>query len=183
MFEGDKVRLRAYTREDLPETRSYVNEEGVGDLLRSDILFPFRPEDQEKWYESLDAKSDKEYSFAIESREDGAFLGGCGVVEIRAKDRVGRIGMFLGKEHIGKGYGIDALRVLVAFCFNEINLNKLKLDVFSFNERAVRCYEKAGFKREGVLRQDAYRYGRYHDVIVMGLLRSEWEPGNQPFEV
>lgn len=67
------------------------------------------------------------------------------------------------------------MRVLVRFIFNEMNMNKIKLHVFSFNERAKRVYEKIGFKVEGILRQELFREGRYHDVIVMGLLKSEWE--------
>ena len=67
-----------------------------------------------------------------------------------------------------------ALRVLVNFCFHEINLNKVKLCVFSFNTCAIRCYERVGFKTEGVLRQEIYRKGKYHDTIVMGMLRCEW---------
>lgn len=175
MLEGEKVRLRAYTKEDLPKARTYLNEKGVGDMMRGGILFPLRPDDEEKWYESLDANSDKQYGFAIESKEDKNYLGGCGVNGIDAKNRVAMVGLFLGKEHCGKGYGTDALRILVDFCFKEVNLNKVKLGVFSFNKRAIRCYENIGFKTEGVLRQEIYRQGRYHDTIIMSLLRSEWE--------
>ena len=67
------------------------------------------------------------------------------------------------------------MEVLVRFCFNEINLNKVKLFVFSFNRRAVRCCEKVGFRIEATLRQELSRQGRYRDDHVMGLPRSEWE--------
>ena len=175
MLDGDRVRLRAYTKDDLPKARSYLNASGVGDMMRPGIVFPLRPEDEDKWYENLDANSDKQYGFAIERKEDKQYLGGCGVQGIDAKNRFAMIGIFLGNEHCGKGYGTDALRVLIDFCFKEINLNKVKLDVFSFNKRAVSCYEKLGFKTEGVLRQEVFRDGSYHDAIVMGLLRTEWE--------
>jgi len=146
MLQGEKVRLRAYTKDDLPLVRAYLNEIEVGQMLRGGILFPFRPEDEEKWYEALDANSEKEYGFAIETKEDGTYLGGCGVHAIDAKNRVATVGIFLGKEHLEQGYGTDALRVLVDFCFNEVNLNKVRLNVFSFNKRAIRCYENCGFK-------------------------------------
>lgn len=175
MLQGEKVRLRAYTKDDLPLVRAYLNEIEVGQMLRGGILFPFRPEDEEKWYEALDANSEKEYGFAIETKDDGTYLGGCGVHAIDAKNRVATVGIFLGKEHLEQGYGTDALRVLVDFCFNEVNLNKVRLNVFSFNKRAIRCYEKVGFKREGVLRQEIYRGGEYHDTLVMGILRGEWQ--------
>jgi len=179
MLEGKKVRLRAYTKDDLPKARVYINEEGVGDMLRGGIPFPLRPEDEDKWYESLDANSDKQYDFAIEDKKNRNYLGGCGVNGIDAKNNVACVGLFLGKEHCDKGYGTDALRILIDFCFKEINLNKVKLGVFSFNKRAMRCYENIGFKTEGVLRQEIYRRGKHHDTIIMGLLRSEWEQNDR----
>lgn len=179
MFEGETVRLRAYSKDDLPKARAYLNEGDTSALMRGEILFPLRMEDEEKWFASLNANSDKKYSFAIEAKKDDTYLGGCGVEGIDAKNRHAMVGLFLGQEHCGKGYGTDALRVLVAFCFDEINLNKVKLGVFSFNKRAIRCYEKVGFKTEGVLRQEIYRYGKYHDGILMGILRSEWRPAKR----
>jgi len=175
MFEGEKIRLRAYTRDDLPLARSFLNDVSVAEGMSSGIPFPLRPEDEEKWYNSLDPRSDKGYSFAIETKEDNTYLGGCGINSIDAKNHCATVGIFLGSEHCERGYGTDALRVLVDFCFNEVNLNKVRLVVFSFNKRAIRCYEKVGFKTEGVLRQEMYRGGSYHDTILMGLLRSEWE--------
>jgi len=91
---------------------------------------------------------------------------------------VATIGIFIGdKSFWGKGYGTEAIELLTDFIFNEMNINKVKLNVYSFNKRAVRCYEKCGFVREGVLRQEIYREGRYHDDIVMGLLRDEYKKG------
>ncbi len=66
------------------------------------------------------------------------------------------------------------MNVLIRFIFNEMNINKIKLHVYSFNERAIRCYEKCGFIKEGVLRQELYRDGRYYDTIVMGLLKEDY---------
>ena len=175
MLEGTKVRLRSYTKADLPKAREYLNDPEVGAGLRRGIRFPFRPEDEEKFYDSIDPNSTKGYSFAIECKESGQYLGGCGMHDIDSKNRMATVGIFLGKEHVGKGYGTDAMQVLVDFCFNEINLNRVKLNVFAFNKRAIRCYRKTGFKIEGTLRQEVFRNGKYHDSLVMGLLRSEWE--------
>lgn len=175
LLQGRLVRLRAYTKDDLEPARTLINETEVGAGLRPGILFPMRPEDELKWYEKLDPMSATEYSWAIERIDDAQYLGGCGVFRIDPKNRFGLVGIFLGKEYWGQGLGSDALRILVDFCFLEANLNKVRLDVFSFNERAIRCYEKVGFVREGALRAEMFRDGRYHDVIPMGILRSEWE--------
>ena len=175
MLEGQQTRLRAYTKDDLPLRRACLNDVDLSRLVYPGILFPLRPEDQEKWYESLDPKSDKQYSFAIESKDDSLYVGCCTVCDIDAKNRSASIGIFIGKEHWRKGYGSDALRVLLRFCFGEVNLNKIMLQVYSFNTPAIRCYEKLGFKTEGVLRQALFRDGQYHDTVAMGMLRSEWE--------
>ena len=174
MFEGEKVRLRAYRREDLPLTLEYLNDLEVAEGVRPGFLFPFRKEDEDKWYDGLNPLSKDTYSFAIESLTDNSYMGGCGIKEFNVKNHTAALGIFLGSPHWRKGYGSDALRVLVKFCFNEMNLHKIKIDVFSFNQKAMKCYEKVGFKTEGVLRQEMYRNGMYHDHIVMGLLRSEW---------
>ncbi|UCD75246.1 MAG: GNAT family N-acetyltransferase [Phycisphaerales bacterium] len=175
MLEGERTRLRAYTKEDLPLRRAFLNDLELLGMAYPGILFPSRPEDQEKWYESLDSKSDKQYSFAVESKNDSVYVGCCTVFEIDAKNRSASVGMFIGKPHWRKGYGSDALRTLLRFCFEEINLNKVMLEVYSFNTPAIRCYEKLGFKTEGVLRQTLYRDGQYHDTVAMGMLRSEWD--------
>ena len=76
---------------------------------------------------------------------------------------------------LGKGYGEDAMRILMRLAFEKLRLNRLSLRVFDFNHRAIACYEKCGFKREGVLREDHFAEGRFHDVIVMAILRSEYD--------
>ena len=180
MLEGHKTRLRAYTKDDLPSRRAYLNDVELRRLVYPGIPFPSRPEDQERWYESLDSRSDKQYSFAIESRDDSVYVGCCTVYDIDAKNRLAAVGIFIGKEHWRKGNGSDALRVLLRFCFREINLNRVTLRVYSFNTPAIRCFEKLGFKTEGVLRQELYRDGQFHDTLAMGMLRSEWETGDGP---
>lgn len=180
MFEGQKVRLRGYTKEDLPLVREYCNEEKTIQLSTFSIPFPFRLEDQEKWYESISPKSNNQYEFAIESKDKELYIGGCSIHDIDTKNRVAILGIFLGKKYTGKGYGTDALRILVDFCFNEVNVNKIKVNVFSFNKIAIHCYEKIGFNKEGILREELFRKGRYHDVIPMGLLYSEWKNQSKP---
>ena len=174
MFEGNHVRLRAYSKEDLPKAQEYLNNPKVGASLRPTILFPYRLEDEESWYNTLNANSTSGYNFAIERKEDAAYMGGCGVHQINAKNRHVSVGIFLGHQFWGKGYGTDAMRVLVDFCFQEINLHKVKLEVFSYNERAIRSYQKVGFIEEGVLREEVYRHGKYHDCHLMSIFRKDW---------
>jgi RimJ/RimL family protein N-acetyltransferase len=66
------------------------------------------------------------------------------------------------------------MRVILRYAFTEMNLQRITLGVFEYNPRAIRSYEKAGFKVEGILRQYLHREGRYWDEIMMGILREEW---------
>lgn len=85
------------------------------------------------------------------------------------------VGIGLGdREYWGKGYGTDALQVVLRYAFTELNLRRVTLGVFAYNLRAIKSYEKAGFKVEGQLRQYIARDGQRHDMIVMGALREEW---------
>ncbi len=79
------------------------------------------------------------------------------------------------REYWGNGYGTDAMRAILHFAFTELNLYRVSLNVFEYNPRAIRSYEKAGFVAEGRQRQVLNRDGRRWDVIYMGILHEEWE--------
>src|SRR5690606_16392073 len=105
-------------------------------------------------------------------------LGHAGFYKIDHRVRSAEFGILIGeKSQWGKGYG----RSIVGFCrhyaFDMLNLNRIALTVLEGNSVALRLYERLGFREEGRLRQAQYKGGRYLDVIVMSLLRSEWERG------
>lgn len=77
----------------------------------------------------------------------------------------------------GKGYGAEAMKLTLRYAFTELNLRRVTLFVFEYNQRAIRSYEKAGFVREGEIREAMLRDGRYWKWIVMGVLREEWLRG------
>ena len=175
LLQGQKTRLRAYAKSDIDPAIAFLNDLEVRSLMWPGIMFPLRREDEEKWYDSFHAMSDGEYHFAIERNDSGDYIGGCGIAEVNHKTRIGTIGIFIGKPHQNLGFGTEAMGLLVDFCFMEMNMHKLKLHVYAFNERAMHCYRKLGFTTEAVLRQECYRNGMYHDEHIMGLLRSEWD--------
>lgn len=174
MYTGNKVRLREYRKEDTERALYYINDAEIKRLLTPGIPYLNTLEDERKWIEGLSAKADN-YSFAIETLEDGRYIGGCGLNSIDWKNSVAVVGIFIGdKNYWGKGYGTDAMGVLLKFIFEQMNIHKIKLNVFSYNERAIKSYEKCGFKVEGVLRQEIFRDGCYYDEIIMGLLKDEY---------
>lgn len=174
MYTGQKVRLREYRREDVPKAQAYINDPEIKRLLGAPP-FPYTLWDEEKFIAQQSARNDN-YSFAIETLEDGYYIGGCGINSLDWKNRVAEIGIFIGdKEYQNQGYGTDALKVLLRFIFDQLNLHKVALKVLSFNERAQKVYKRLGFVEEGRLRQERYIDGCYHDMLVMGILKEEFE--------
>jgi len=78
------------------------------------------------------------------------------------------------KEYWGQGYGTEALTLLLNYAFQELNLHRVSLRVFSFNEKAIHLYKKLEFKEEGAGRQSLFRFGKWHDMIHMGILQGEY---------
>ena len=172
MYEGDLVRLRAFDNSDLMLCLSYSNDYEVMRGASGAILYPSTVDDEARAMNSSTSYTAGEYQFAIETKAERRFIGKCGFTKINWKNRLGELAILIGdREYRGRGYGADAIRTLCAFGFQEMNLHKIKALVFDFNEPALRCYEKCGFVREGVLRQEMFREGKYHDVISLALFQ------------
>lgn len=173
MFEGDLVRLRAMRRFDLPQfTKWFQNYQLLRWLGRSAI--PVTEEEENNWFDyAINAKD--MFPFSIETLAGERLIGNCAISKVDWRNRNGEFGIALGEPtDWGKGYGTDAARLILGFAFDEMSLNRVSLNVYSFNPRGIRSYEKVGFKHEGVARQHIYREGEYHDMILMGILRDEW---------
>jgi RimJ/RimL family protein N-acetyltransferase len=174
MYTGQKVRLRAYSRVDIPLRLSYINDTEIASPLTDDIPFPITQHEEEKWFESISSGSDR-YKFAIETIDNNVFIGGCSINDVDWKNSVASVGIFIGnRDYWGNGYGHDAMNVLISFIFNQMNINKIRLICYSFNKRAIKSFEKCGFVIEGILRNEIFRDGRYYDKIAMGILRTEF---------
>lgn len=176
LFSGKWVNLRAIKEEDLPLAVEYLNDPEIIMNADDDPPMPTSIEKQKLWLADYNkTKGIKDgVEFAIETK-DGKYIGSCGTNVIDFKNRIAKVGIFIGpRENLGKGYGSDAMKLLVDFLFKEMNMNKITLNVFGYNKRAVRSYEKCGFKLEAVGREAMYRYGRYHDEYTMSILREEY---------
>src|SRR5690625_2102459 len=171
---GNKVTLRKITKEDY---KSYSDVEDVMEsrlLMNDGIPFPPTDIDHEKFLGEIRSEND-DYMFAIELKDEKVFIGTIAVYLVNWNNGTCHVGISIGPDFQGKGYGTDAMRILFDFIFNYINVNKVKLQVFGYNKRAIGSYEKCGFQLEGTLREELFRFGKYHDILVMGLLRHDWE--------
>lgn len=114
-------------------------------------------------------------AFAIRTRADDHLIGFVDLDGINWTHGDSFVGIGIGdRAYWGKGYGTDAMRLLLRYAFTELNLHRVSLNVFSYNSRAIRSYQKAGFVIEGCQRQALRRDGQYHDLIFMGVLREDW---------
>ena len=110
---------------------------------------------------------------------EGAHIGSVGL-RILPAHKNAELGIMIGdKRYWNKGYGSDAMRVILRYGFDRLQLHRIGLKVYSYNPRAYHVYKRFGFKKEGVGRQAILLRGRYYDDVHMGLLRSEWIRGER----
>ena len=128
----------------------------------------------QKWLEE-DLESEKCQAFAIRTLDGDRIIGEIGLDGVRWTHGDCFVGIGLGeREFWGKGYGTDAMKIILRYAFSELNLQRVTLNVFEYNQRGVRSYEKAGFVHEGREREVLLREGRRWDVHYMGILREDW---------
>lgn len=175
MWQGEKVELGPVQREYLPRYVEWFNDWQVARFLTPGIPLALNLEEETDWFERR--RNDKDnILFAILALPDRRLIGNCGLHKLDWKNRHALFGIFIGdKDYWGKGYGTDAVRTIVRYAFSELGLNRVELEVYDYNPRAIRAYEKAGFRREGVRRQALYREGAFHDIYSMSILREDWE--------
>jgi diamine N-acetyltransferase len=175
MLNGTHVRLRAIEREDLAR---------LHELFDDDLELRGRSEDtpprpvslaelEQRFDERLEEADRSVMRFAIEV--DDELIGECELHFIDHYRATCQLGVVLGREYWGKGFGQDAVRALVGFAFRDLNMRKVGLEVLADDERAVGAYRSAGFVEEGRLREHSWFEGAYHDALVMGILREEWK--------
>ena len=171
MIRGSKIRLRALEHNDLPRFVRWINDPETRHFMT--MRYPLSQSEEEKWWDSfLERKND--HIFAIEAK-DGTYIGNIGLHGFERENRRAQLGILIGdKACWGKGYGTDAIVAMLRWAFAHLNLNRVSLTVFAYNERAIRCYQKCGFQHEGTMRQARYAGGQYHDELVMGVLRDEF---------
>lgn len=172
---GKRIRLRAAEREDVAAFHKWVNDPEVTRHLV--LSLPMSMVDEENWFNSMNQRPQNEKVLVIEIRdgEGWRMIGNCGVFAVDSVARCGELGIMIGeKSEWDKGYGTETIALLAQHCFETLNFNRVFLQVYAENERGKHAYEKAGFVEEGRLREAVYKHGKYDDVFVMSILRSEW---------
>ncbi|MNV26265.1 Spermidine N(1)-acetyltransferase [compost metagenome] len=172
LLEGEQVYLRPISLEDTelyfrtlfdPETRRLT---GTARSFNREFIAGY-----------IERKSQDQSGLLllIALRENDAAIGDIALQDMDALSRSANIRIAINDaEHQGKGYGSEALRLMLDYGFGICNLHRIELNVYAYNERAQRCYEKVGFRQEGVQRDVLFYNHQYHDSILMSMLEDEY---------
>ena len=136
---------------------------------------PMRPDEIERFFAARVIGPDS-FTMAVHVRDTDRLIGSCAFSQLDADNGSALFHITIGeKDAWGKGYGTDATKLMLEHAFTRLGLHRVALSVFSFNERAIRAYRKAGFVVEGRAREAIWRDGRYWDELTMSVLESEWK--------
>ena len=140
---GERIYLSPRNNEEIEKFTQWLNDFQTTDYLgRSSYIITLESEKQ--YFEET---IDKNYNFFIVTLDDDKLIGTVGLEKFDAINRTATLGIFIGdKEYRSQGYGTEAIKLILDYGFNYLNLNNIKLDLMSFNERALKCYQKCGFK-------------------------------------
>ena len=169
---GERIYLSPRNNEEIEKFTEWLNDFETTDYIgRSALIITL--EGEKKYFEE---SMNKNYNFFIVTLDNDKLIGTVGLEKYDAINRTATLGIFIGdKEYRSQGYGTEAIKLILDYGFNYLNLNNIKLDLMSFNERALKCYQKCGFKEYGRRRKCKYINGQYYDLIEMDILAEEFK--------
>jgi RimJ/RimL family protein N-acetyltransferase len=172
---GEAIILREYRREDLVSMREWCNDPEITQYLSDAFLYPHTLNGTETYLNTMLEGASEQKGFVIADRLTELYIGQIDLFHIDWKNRFAEMGMVIGSAELhNQGIGSAAIRLLQRFVFEELNLNRLQLEVHDFNTRAIRCYTKCGFREEGRLRNKHFSRGKYSDIVCMAVLQEEY---------
>ena len=170
MIAGEHVILRAFERDDVERCYRWMNDPNIVRTLKT--RYPIAFQNEAQWLDRAMNPDPNERHFAIERRDDRTHVGNASIHDIDWVSRIGSFGLFIGEPAAwNRGFGSDAIQTLVRFAFDEMNLVKLRINVFDYNERAKHVLLGHGFVEEGKLMREFYREGAYHDIVILSKFR------------
>ncbi|WP_286923129.1 MULTISPECIES: GNAT family N-acetyltransferase [Lysinibacillus] len=174
LFESSRVRLRKMTKEDTELYHQWRNDVEVMHSTNPSLdVYPI--DETKEFVDHVILGSHTAKSYIILTKGNEIPIGIVSLINIDYKNRNAECIIDIGeKKYWGKGFGSESLRLLLHYAFYEMNLHRVYLKVFSFNDRAIHLYNKIGFQQEGNSRQSLFRDGEWHDIIHMGILQNEY---------
>jgi RimJ/RimL family protein N-acetyltransferase len=179
IFKGELVRLSAFDSAEL--AKAYTNWTRDSELQRlfdagASALHSAKA-GTDFFEKMLKEENPANHFFSIRKLDDDRLLGD---INLDVMNEWGSRDAFVGigvgdRNDWGKGYGTDAMKIMLRYAFTELNLRRVTLSVFEYNPRAIRSYEKVGFRHEGRLRSILLRDGKRWDMLYMGILAEDWK--------
>ena len=176
---GERIYLSPMNKDDVEIYTKWLNDQEVAANL-GQFTKVISLDSEQKALEDMTSDG---YNFAIVKNDD-TLIGNISLFDVRHVSRNATTGLFIGeKENRGKGYGSEALRLILGYGFTTLNLHNIMLKVFSDNEQAIACYKKVGFTEFGRRRDSCFKGGRYVDDVHMDILAEEFYSANPDFSV
>ncbi|MFN2745749.1 MULTISPECIES: GNAT family N-acetyltransferase [unclassified Bacillus (in: firmicutes)] len=173
MLKGCKVYLRPLEKDDMESFYKAAQDEKIRYMTGTRRAFTM--DELYEHYERI-THDDTRYDFAICQNTGDQIVGDLSILDIDSPSQKAGFRIALhSPAYFNRGFGTEAVRLAMQFAFEKLKLNRLQLEVFSHNSRAIKAYERAGFKKEGTIRQSLYMNNQYSDEIIMGMLKLEYE--------
>jgi RimJ/RimL family protein N-acetyltransferase len=174
MLRGPRVYLRPSERGDAPMFVRWLSDARVVETMLARA--PMSLAAEERWVEhTVEGQGRELYHFVICLREDDRPIGVIGLHDLDFMNGSAVVGIGIGEPELwDQGLGTEAMSVVLDFAFGELRFERIELEVFEFNARGRRSYQKLGFVHEGTRRRALYRHGAWHDSELMSILRDEW---------
>jgi len=172
MLEGNKIRLRALQRKDFNQTYKWHNDLDLKNLTLSHP-FPVTDVMEEKWIiDILEDKSNRNIYFGIENKNNNELVGIIFLSGINNIHQTCWLGILIGEnEARGKGFGTEAIKLIIDYAFNNLNLRKVSLEVVNSNKTAIETYKKIGFNIEGEMKMQVYINGILFNNLIMSIFK------------
>lgn len=175
MLSGEKVTLRPVKQSDLPFFLKWFNETETTQYLS--FYLPMTELAETEWIKRVSTSS-TEIVFVIEANtsngKENVPIGNCGLHRINFKDRSTEFGIAIGESaYWNNGLGTEAAYLILKYGFESINLHRIGSSAIAFNERSIRMHKKLGFVEEGRKRKAIFKNGKYHDMVIFGILAGE----------
>ncbi len=177
IFKGRLVRLRAVEPADWEFFHRMDDSTTLFGRMTDEIWFPASKEWTKNWTEEL-AKGkheNDEFRFQIEALDTGDLVGTINTHTTNPRVGTFSYGIAIASEHQRKGYAVDGVCLVLRYFFHEKRYQKVNAEVFSYNEPSIKLHERLGFALEGRLRRMIYTGGQYHDTLIYGMTREEFD--------
>jgi RimJ/RimL family protein N-acetyltransferase len=181
LIKGNRVTLRGFELKDVDTIVAHFNDLELRQFLGHPL--PVTKEEEEQWIRNTWEARQKgtEYTFGIEENNKGLLIGSCSLMDIQSINRSAELGIVIwNKPYWSKGFGTEAIQLILSYGFYLINLHSIFLRVHDFNKRAISVYEKLGFQHVARKREAVFIDGEYHDVLVMDILEDEFRKLHPP---